>query len=142
MDRADVENALLKIGVPSGIKGFKYITDAVMFMECNDIQSMTKELYPMVAEKNKTTVSRVERAIRHAFEAARSTRGNHEETEKYIGFANCENKNSLKMLHMRIRQECSKSDNADSFCESDKLTDSKIRQIIREELKAVLGGIV
>lgn len=46
---------------------------------------MTKELYPMIAEKFNTTPSRVERAIRHAIELAWD-RGNVELMNKVFGY--------------------------------------------------------
>lgn len=106
MNRAKIEDALLAMGVPAGIKGFNYIADAIqIFDEIGTNISITKELYPAIAKKNSTTPSRVERAIRHAFEVSRSQRGNPEVVEKYIGFTNCENSSSLKQLHMMLKRE-------------------------------------
>lgn len=136
IERADVENVLLKMGIPAGIKGFKYITDAILAMEECNAKRMMKEIYPMIAKENETTVSKVERAIRHAFEAARSKRGNPDETEKYIGFANCENGNSLKMLHLRMKQEEREPEQKPASDEEGKLTERRIREIVREELRA------
>lgn len=107
MDKKNIENALMKMGIPAGVKGFAYIVDAVEYINQNprDI-SVTKELYPHIAKKHNTTSSRVERAIRHAFEIARSSKGDYEMVEKYIGFINCANFNSLVMLQKKIEQEC------------------------------------
>lgn len=107
MNRAKIEDTLLAMGVPAGIKGFNYIADAIeIFDERGTNISITKELYPAIAEKNNTTPSKVERAIRHAFEVARSPKGNYDVVEKYIGFMNCENSSSLVMLYKRIKQDC------------------------------------
>lgn len=77
MNRAKIEDVLLAMGAPAGIKGFNYIADAIeIFDERGTNIGITKELYPAVAEKNNTTSSRVERAIRHAFERVRSYGGN------------------------------------------------------------------
>jgi two-component system response regulator (stage 0 sporulation protein A) len=46
---------------------------------------ITKELYPMIAEKFNTTPSRVERAIRHAIEVAWN-RGRVETINKIFGY--------------------------------------------------------
>jgi len=46
---------------------------------------ITKELYPMIAEKFNTTPSRVERAIRHAIEVAWN-RGRIETINKIFGY--------------------------------------------------------
>lgn len=106
MNRAKIEDTLLAMGVPAGIKGFTYIADAIqIFDERGTNISITKELYPAIAKKNSTTPSRVERAIRHAFEVSRGQRGNLEVVEKYIGFTNCENSSSLKQLHMILKRE-------------------------------------
>lgn len=106
MNRAKIEDTLLAMGVPAGIKGFNYIADAIeIFDERGTNIGITKELYPTIAKKNGTTQSRVERAIRHAFEVVRSPKGNYDVVEKYIGFMNCENSSSLKQLHMMLKRE-------------------------------------
>ena len=69
---ADVTAIIHEIGVPAHIKGYQYLRDAiVMVVEDMDLLgAVTKELYPAIAKQNKTTPSRVERAIRHAIEVA------------------------------------------------------------------------
>ena len=51
---------------------FQYIRDGVeiIFERPDVIGGITKELYPELANKFETTVSRVERAIRHAIEVS------------------------------------------------------------------------
>lgn len=106
MNRAKIEDALLAMGVPAGIKGFDYITDAVeIFNERGTNISITKELYPTIAEKNGTTPPMAERAIRYAFEVARDCRGKYETVNHYIGFVNTKNSASLKQLHMKLKRE-------------------------------------
>ena len=105
MNRAKIEDVLFAMGVPARIKGFNYIVDAVEYIEDHGTDiSMTKWLYPDIAKKNNTTPSRVERAIRHAFKVSRS-KGEREAVERYIGFLNCENSNSLKQLYMVLKRE-------------------------------------
>ena len=67
-----VVDILKRIGIPPHLKGYAYIKTAVLEAVENEsvLYYITKELYPVVAEKYKTTVSRVERAIRHAIEVA------------------------------------------------------------------------
>ena len=68
----DVTDMIHEIGVPAHIKGYQYLREAIM-MSVEDIEmlsSITKVLYPTIAEKYDTTPSRVERAIRHAIEVA------------------------------------------------------------------------
>lgn len=105
MNRAKIEDTLLAMGVPAGIKGFNYIADAIeIFDERGTNISITKELYPAIAKKNNTTPSRTERAIRHAFEVVRY-KGNKEAVRKYIGNVNCNNSSSIKQLHMMLKRE-------------------------------------
>ena len=106
MNRAKIEDTLFTMGVPAGIKGFNYIADAIeIFDEIGTSISITKELYPAIAEKNNTTPSRAERAIRHAFGIVRSHKGNPEVVEKYVGFTNCNNSSSIKQLYMMLKRE-------------------------------------
>ena len=69
MLKTEIEDMLLSIGGinPSRL-GFGYIVDAVLLtiQEPYAIRAITKQLYPTVAKRNKTTASRVERAIRAA----------------------------------------------------------------------------
>lgn len=105
MNRAKIEDVLLAMGVPAGIKGFNYIADAIeIFDERGTDIGITKELYPAIAKKNATTPPRVERAIRNAFEVVRA-KGNSETVNKYIGTVNCNNSSSLKQLHMMLKRE-------------------------------------
>lgn len=105
MNRAKIEDALISMGIPTGIKGFTYIVDAVeIFDERGTNIKITKELYPAVAQKSDTTPPRAERAIRHAFEVARS-KGKLEAVNYYIGFTNCNNSSSLKQLYMMLKRE-------------------------------------
>ena len=83
----DVTNIIHEIGVPAHIKGYQYLRDAIIMSVDNRevINSITKVLYPTIAKMNKTTPSRVERAIRHAIEVAWD-RGNVEVLEQYFGY--------------------------------------------------------
>lgn len=82
-----VTNVIHNVGVPANIKGYKYLRDAIlMTIKDNEmINAVTKQLYPEVAKRHKTTSSRVERAIRHAIEVA-CTRGNEECFYKLFGY--------------------------------------------------------
>jgi len=63
---------LHELGMPAHIKGYQYIREGILMIYNNPeiIGGITKELYPDVATKYNTTVSRVERAIRHAIEVS------------------------------------------------------------------------
>ncbi len=67
-----VTEMIHEIGIPAHIKGYQYLRHAIMLVIDNldIINSITKTLYPTVAEDFRTTSSRVERAIRHAIEVA------------------------------------------------------------------------
>ena len=83
-----VTELIHKAGVPPHIKGYRYIRTGVL--EClNDktlLDSITKRLYPIIAERYSTTSTRVERAIRHAIESAWD-RGNSEDICRCFGYS-------------------------------------------------------
>ena len=81
-----VTRMLHELGMPSHIKGYQYIREGIMMIYNNPeiIGGITKELYPDVASKFNTTVSRVERAIRHAIEVSWN-RGNWDLMEEIFG---------------------------------------------------------
>jgi two-component system response regulator (stage 0 sporulation protein A) len=62
----------MSIGIPPHIKGYGYLREGIRttVQDPKVINSVTKGLYPMIAEKYGTTASKVERAIRHAIEVA------------------------------------------------------------------------
>lgn len=64
----------------------------MMIIEDQELLSaITKILYPTIAKRNKTTPSRVERAIRHAIEVAWS-RGNMEVINSMFSYTVCTGK--------------------------------------------------
>lgn len=67
-----ISKMLHDLGIPSHIKGYQFLRDAVymLFDKPEIIGGITKELYPELANRYDTTVSRVERAIRHAIEVS------------------------------------------------------------------------
>jgi two-component system response regulator (stage 0 sporulation protein A) len=67
-----VTDVIHQLGVPAHIKGYHYLRAAILASIENAelLESVTKLLYPTVAQKFNTTSSRVERAIRHAIEIA------------------------------------------------------------------------
>ena len=81
-----ITKMLHSLGVPSHIKGYQYIRESIMLIYNNPyiIGGITKELYPEVAARYKTTSSRVERAIRHAIEVSWN-RGDYEYMEELFG---------------------------------------------------------
>ena len=81
-----ITNTLHELGVPSHIKGYQYIREGItlVYEKPDLIGGITKELYPEIAKKFTTTVSRVERAIRHAIEVSWN-RGNWQLMEDIFG---------------------------------------------------------
>ncbi|MEI3379723.1 MAG: sporulation transcription factor Spo0A [Coprococcus sp.] len=69
---AVVTDIIHEIGVPAHIKGYQYLRSAILMavQDMDILNSITKQLYPSIAEEYGTTSSRVERAIRHAIEVA------------------------------------------------------------------------
>lgn len=82
-----VTNIIHEMGVPAHIKGYQYLREAIKMVveEVSLLGGVTKELYPLIAQKYATTPSRVERAIRHAIELAWD-RGNTEMMNKFFGY--------------------------------------------------------
>ena len=70
--RRPLYHALLELGVPRHLDGFKYIMESVRLVLCDDHyeRNFSKRLYPAVARRYNTTASCVERSIRHAVETA------------------------------------------------------------------------
>ena len=81
-----ITQVMHEIGVPAHIKGYEYLRYAIQLVvkDMQLVNSITKELYPMIAKQFNTKASRVERAIRHAVEVAWS-RGDVEVLQKYFG---------------------------------------------------------
>ena len=67
-----ITNIFITVGIPAHIKGYQFLREAIKLSMTNPeiINSITKKLYPTIAEKFDTSASKVERAIRHAIEVA------------------------------------------------------------------------
>ena len=81
-----ITKILHELGIPSHIKGYQYIREgiSILYERPEVVGGITKELYPDIAAKFNTTVSRVERAIRHAIEVSWN-RGNWDLMEEIFG---------------------------------------------------------
>jgi len=66
----EVTNLMHRVGIPANISGHQYLREAILMVieDRGLITGITKELYPNVAKKYKTTAAKVERGIRHAIE--------------------------------------------------------------------------
>ena len=89
----EVTDMIHEVGIPAHIKGYQYLRDAIMMIieDQELLSAITKILYPTIAKRNKTTPSRVERAIRHAIEVAWS-RGNMEVINSMFSYTVCTGK--------------------------------------------------
>ena len=67
-----LSNIFITVGIPAHIKGYQFLREAVKMAieEPEIINSITKQLYPSIADRFATSASKVERAIRHAIEVA------------------------------------------------------------------------
>ncbi len=67
-----ISNIFISIGIPAHIKGYQFLREAVKLAveEPEIIGSITKKLYPTIAERFDTSSSKVERGMRHAIEVA------------------------------------------------------------------------
>ncbi|MCR4426306.1 MAG: sporulation transcription factor Spo0A [Firmicutes bacterium] len=83
---AEVTRVIHEVGIPANIRGYAYLRDAILMAmgEGHVLGSVTRVLYPTIAQRHGTTPSRVERAIRHAIEIA-WTRGNVDFLNKIFG---------------------------------------------------------
>lgn len=70
--RKEITKLMHTFGMPAHVLGYEYAREAILIALGNKdiLRSITKELYPAVAQAFNTTPSRVERAIRHAVELA------------------------------------------------------------------------
>lgn len=82
-----ITSIFLSIGIPAHIKGYQFLREAIKIVIKNpeSINSITKVLYPSIAEHFDTSASKVERAIRHAIEVA-WTRGRIENINTIFGY--------------------------------------------------------
>lgn len=109
-----ITNMMHKIGVPAHLKGYIFLREAIEIVidNINVLGAVTKELYPAIAKKYKTTPSRVERAMRHAIEVAWS-RGNTDTINQLFGYtldtgkAKATNSEFIAIIADKLRLELS-----------------------------------
>ena len=68
----DVEALLLALGVPARLSGFRYLTDTILYLLYQPVETrcLAIEVYPVIAKKYSTTPFAVEHAIRAALRKA------------------------------------------------------------------------
>lgn len=98
-------NALIEMGVPANIKGFRYIVDAMCLFEDEEYRDgKTMVLYWEIGKMHGVRAQNVERAIRHAFGIALN-KGHLSAIQKYLSFDNTTNGSQLYLLYIRLKQE-------------------------------------
>lgn len=119
-----ITDIMRQIGFPAHIKGYKYVRYAVRLAvsDMAIMDSVTKELYPAVADLYDTTPSRVERAIRHAIENAWD-RGDPEVISNYFGYS----------VHMR-KGKPTNSEFISLIADKIQLTESELVENIRDAI--------
>ena len=82
-----IQTTLNQIGVSHSLKGYVYLVSAIdkCISERGKLNQVIKVLYKEIADENSDTVSRVERAIRHAIEVSWN-RGNTSVINKIFGY--------------------------------------------------------
>lgn len=86
----DIEHSVTQLihtlGIPAHLKGYHYLRTAIIYAAQNVelLDGMTKNLYPLIAEKFNSTVVRVERSIRNSIEVA-WYRGGEKAIRQYMG---------------------------------------------------------
>ena len=83
-----VTKVIHELGVPSNLKGYNYLREGIMlvYYDSNLAHTITKGLYPKIADKFSSTESRVERSMRHAIEVSWN-RGNWDMMEEIFGYS-------------------------------------------------------
>lgn len=74
--RTYVSNLLVALGVPTKLRGYPYLREAILLIARNRDQSITKELYPTVAAACGDRGKNIERSIRTAIDKAWQNRDN------------------------------------------------------------------
>ncbi len=59
---------LKELGIPSNIKGYKYIKEGIVIYLNTNVESIMNDIYGTISKKYNTKISGVESAIRHAVE--------------------------------------------------------------------------
>ena len=95
----EVTRIIHQIGVPAHINGYQYLRMSIMLVveDCDRVNSLSKHIYPDVAEKYQTTTSRVEGAILKAIEIS-WYRGDVDILNSYFGYTIANNREFIAMI--------------------------------------------
>lgn len=137
-----IEDALIEMGIPASISGFDFIKEAVLILDRDVMKVKWTGVYAEIGKKCGKSSSKVERAIRHAFEVARSVRGDYDAVNHYIGFSNTNNASSICLLYRTIKREMDKEQTkVKNTDEQPVISEKRVKEIVRETIKEILGGI-
>lgn len=83
----EVSRLFHEMGIPAHFRGYSYLREAIIIatQEVEVLGNITKNLYPRIAVKYRSTPSGVESAIRHTIEVGWE-RGNSEFMDEFFGF--------------------------------------------------------
>lgn len=89
-----IADLLVRLGIRPNLKGYQYLRTAIRLSmkDPEELDGITKRLYPSVARKHGTTSDKVEHAIRHAVKTAWA-KGNTDEQKAVFGYSFEEGKN-------------------------------------------------
>lgn len=89
----EVSKLFHEMGIPAHFRGYAYLRDAIVMAskEVEVLGNITKNLYPRIAEKYRSSASGVESAIRHTIEIGWE-RGNSEFIRDFFGSENGKNR--------------------------------------------------
>lgn len=82
-----INDLLVRLGVRANLKGFLYLETGIKICleDREELDGITKRLYPSIARKHGTSPDKVEHAIRHAIEVS-WMKGNKEEQKEVFGY--------------------------------------------------------
>ena len=88
-----ITDLLVRQGIKANLKGFQYLKTGLKrcLDDREELEGITKRLYPEIAKKHGTTADKVEHAIRHAIETAWG-KGSPEEQKAVFGYDSSEGK--------------------------------------------------
>lgn len=88
-----ISDLLTRLGIRSNLKGYQYLRTAIMLSmkDKEELEGITKRLYPSVARKHMTSADKVEHAIRHAIKTAWE-KGNAKDQKAVFGYCFAEGK--------------------------------------------------
>lgn len=135
-----IEDALIAMGIPASISGFDFIKDAVLILDRDGMKVKWTGVYAEIGNKCGKSASKVERAIRHAFEVARSVRGDYDSVNHYIGFSNTNNASSICLLYRTIKREMEEEQERTKHTDEQLvISENRVKEIVRETIKEMLG---